>query len=76
MRNIKVKRKAIILLLAAIICCTSCESGKNTTPCEGCGVELSEEEGINTVLGMWLCENCVGKGMGGTTPPPFDLPEE
>lgn len=70
------KKKVIILLLAAIICCTSCGNGEKATPCEGCGAKLTEEEGIKTVLGMWLCGECVGKGMGGTTPSPFDLPDE
>ena len=70
------KKKIALLLLLAVICLASCENGMKTTPCEGCGAQLSEDEGVNTVLGMWLCKDCVGKGMGGTTPKPFDLPEE
>lgn len=70
------KKKLAALLILAAFCLSSCENGMKTTSCEGCGVRLTEEEGTNTVLGMWLCEECVGKGMGGTTPKPFDLPEE
>ena len=68
------KKILIALLIAATLCCTSCEKDDKLTACEGCGTMLSEEEGINTVLGMWLCQTCVGKGMGGTTPPPNLFP--
>ncbi len=55
------------------MCVTTYDTNVTTIPpqsyCDGCGKALADGEGVRTPLGMFLCSDCIGAGMGGTTPP-------